>query len=554
MPTMPEYSVENVDHLGIVAGLCRQLGLEDKINRRIHPNGSERVVNTGQSVIALILNGLGYTQRRLYLTEQFFQNKPVDQLIGANLKASDLTGDTLGKALDDIADYGETRLFSEIATAMALEQNLLSGPFRMDTTSFSTQGAYKTDEGEGVITVTQGYSKDHRPDLNQVVLSLVMKGPAELPIHMNALDGNSSDKTSFGNSVEQVEALKNAIDSSTTSRWIADSALYTQQNLKKLSAVEWITRAPELLTEVKSIVEKPKGDYEWQVLDHGYSITPLSSNYAGVAQRWLLVFSEQSYVKEEKTLLKNVDKERHQADKQSWQLSCQNYGCQEDALAQADKVLKKLKYHKGSIEVLENKGYEKKGRPKPGDQQVIKGYTISITLKKDELAIQKALCKKGRFILATNILDESTLSNQKILEEYKQQQQPERGFRFIKNPEFLVNSIFLKSARRIQALLMIMTLTLFIYNLGQYLLRQRLVELDETVPNQKKKPTQTPTLRWIFELMQGIGLITITATPAGPKQRIYAKMTEVQQRIIRVFGDMVEDIYCLNQKSGILGF
>ena len=139
---------------------------------------------------------------------------------------------------------------------MALEKELLSGPYRIDTTSISTQGEYATDEGDGVVNITPGYSKDHRPDLNQVVLSVIMKGPAELPIHMNALDGNSSDKSSFLNSIEQVEALKKELNLKSTSRWIADSALYTKKNIGQLSQVEWVTRVPETLSEVKKIVEQ----------------------------------------------------------------------------------------------------------------------------------------------------------------------------------------------------------------------------------------------------------------------------------------------------------
>ena len=72
----------------------------------------------------------------------------------------------------------------------------------------------------------------------------------------------------------------------------------------------------------------------------------------------------------------------------------------------------------------------------------------------------------------------------------------------------------------IQALLMIMTLTLFIYNLGQYLVRQALAEGNESIPDQKKKPTQNPMLRWVFELMQGIGIILIVS-PDGKKVRFF---------------------------------
>ena len=549
MEVQPEYTLETVDHLGLVSSLCQEVGLAEKINRRIHPDGSERVVKTGQSIMALILNGLGYSQRRLYLTSQFFQGKPIDKLIDSELEADDLTESTLGKALDDIADYGETRLFSEVACEMALEKGLLAGPYRIDTTSISTQGEYATDEGDQVVNITPGYSKDHRPDLNQVVLSVIMKGPAELPIHMNALDGNSSDKSSFLNSIEQVEALKKELDLKNTSRWIADSALYTKRNIVQLSQVEWVTRVPETLSEVKKIVEQADNQWAWKDFGNGYRATALESTYGGISQRWLLVFSEQSYKREKETFLKKVEKEKHLAEKQAWHLSCQEFGCEDDARAQAMKLLDELKYHNAEISVEAEMGYATKGRPKSGEEQQIKCYRIKVSIRQSEESVSKGLNAKGRFILGTNILDKDILSDEQMLAEYKEQQQPERGFRFIKSPEFLVRSVYLKSARRIQALLMVMTLTLYIYNLGQYQIRQALAENNEHLPDQKKKPTQKPTLRWIFELMQGIGMITITVVD-GKMQRFFAKMTELQKKIINLFGESAQMMYELIPKSG----
>ncbi len=211
-----------------------------------------------------------------------------------------------------------------------------------------------------------------------------------------------------------------------------------------------------------------------------------------------------------------------------------------------------MKYHTLRFQVEPQMGYSSRGRPTADDEKVIKNYKLKLTISRDEEKISSALNTKGRFILATNILDESKLSDDEILSEYKEQQQPERGFRFIKNSEFLVKSVFLKTPSRIQVLLMIMTLTLYIYNLGQYLLRESLKENDEFLPDQKKQPTQRPTLRWVFELMQGIAMITITDI-AQKRKRFFAQITELQQKIIQLFGDSALKMYELNQENGTLG-
>ena len=70
----------------------KEIGLADKINRRLDEESKQgRVVKPGAVLVAMIFNGLGFTNRRLYLTRQFFEDKPIELLLGEGIKASDLT-------------------------------------------------------------------------------------------------------------------------------------------------------------------------------------------------------------------------------------------------------------------------------------------------------------------------------------------------------------------------------------------------------------------------------------------------------------------------------
>ncbi len=55
----------------------------------------------------------------------------------------------------------------------------------------------------------------------------------------------------------------------------------------------------------------------------------------------------------------------------------------------------------------------------------------------------------------------------------------------------MVNSFYVKMKRRIEALMMIMTLCLLVYNFAQYRVRKTLEETNETLPNQVGTPIQT---------------------------------------------------------------
>ncbi|MDP9381605.1 MAG: DUF4277 domain-containing protein, partial [Chloroflexota bacterium] len=65
------YSTERLDHLGIVAGVCREMGLSEWLDSQA--GQSERKVSIGTATMAMVLNGLGFSNRRLYLVPQFFQ-------------------------------------------------------------------------------------------------------------------------------------------------------------------------------------------------------------------------------------------------------------------------------------------------------------------------------------------------------------------------------------------------------------------------------------------------------------------------------------------------
>lgn len=114
---------------------------------------------------------------------------------------------------------------------------------------------------------------------------------------------------------------------------------------------------------------------------------------------------------------------------------------------------------------------------------------------------------QGMFVLATNELDADRLPAPEVLQEYKGQTHVERGFGFLKHPEFLASSLFLKKPERIMALLMIMTVCLMVYAALEYRIRQGLQQQGQTVLNQSGKPTDRPTARWIFHCFVGIHIL-----------------------------------------------
>jgi transposase len=303
----------------------------------------------------------------------------------------------------------------------------------------------------------------------------------------------------------------------------------------------WITRAPEKLKEVNTLVSTPEEDLTWIQLNNGYSYSATTSDYKGVKQRWLLFFSEAAYHRECKTLDKKIQLEDESQNKAWWHLNNRIFTCKDDAFNQAEMQKKSLKFHDLVFSIVEVKKHASKGRPKAGERPETVGYQIKFSLSLNEEKIFKMRSRKGRFVLATNQLDENILPNETVLSEYKAQSGTERGFKFIKDDRFQVDSVFLKTPERIDALMMVMTLCLMVYGVSEYELHQSLQEKEETIPSQTKKPTNKPSLQWVYFLFRVVNELRVKTN--NHVQTMVVNLDGVLRKIIKHFGKRANEIY-----------
>jgi len=530
-----------LDHLGLLASVIKEIGLVEKIDALLPIAKSMGAkVTMGERVAAMILNGLGFVNNRLYMFSEFLEKKPVDRLLGSHLKASYFTDDALGRCLDEIYEYGVTPLFSNLAFSIGVEQNLLGKSIHLDTTTLSVHGEYEK-ETEGP-RIAHGFSKDHRPDLKQMVVNLATTGKAGFPMWMEVHSGNASDKKILHESAQRIKNFCEQLKESPSFLYVADSAMY-ESCVKKAGDLLWLSRVPERSKVVKEFIQQEDDIYNWQELpEEGYRMHVEEKIVFGCKQRWILISSQKAYNREKKTLDKNIDKELTKATKELWHLHNKPFSCTSDAEKALAFYKKGLKYHIVSEESTSCVAtYIGRGRPKKGKLPKKKSYHITGKLALNEEKVRRLLLSKGRFILATNQLDKIVLPDEEILREYKNQQKTETGFRFIKNNTFQVSSVFLKKQTRIAALMMIMTLCLMVYSLAQHKLRTSLVRSGESIPDQLRKPTQKPSASWVFHLFYGIQVLQINRDIYS--QELITNLTPLLKQIIRHFGPHAQKTY-----------
>lgn len=510
----------------------------EAIDQVIEQDPKQRKVSISQAVKAMVLNGLGFVNQRLYLVPKFFENKPTQRLVGPGIAAEHLNDDCLGRALDALYETGVTPLFAQLSHQAAQRLGLAPRFGHLDSSSFHVDGQYNSEaEPEvGVVHITPGYSRDHRPELNQVMLNLIVEHQAGLPLLMEPLSGNSSDKTEFKRVIET--HLKQLQPVSAIEYLVADSAMYTQQTLQSLGERKWITRVPETLKEAKEAIATAASE-QLTELDAHHRYQLLNSSYAGIAQRWLLIESEAAQKRAMKTVSRQVKQGSAQELKAFDKLLGRHFACAADAEHALAAFQAHLKWTAvQGPEIMAVAPYHGPGRPAQGQAPNHFTYQIRGALATCLASREARITQKSRFILATNELDPEKLPPKDLLAAYKGQGRVERGFRFLKDPMFLASSLFLKSTHRVMALLMVMTLCLLVYAALEYRLRQALKAHDQSFPNQKGQPIQNPTVRWVFQCFVGIHLLIIHRA-----QALVLNLQEHHRLLLTLLGEHYEAFY-----------
>jgi transposase len=316
---MPKIDVQDIDHLGIIAGIIDEIGIVEIIDQElgIHP---QEKVSGGQVVKAMILNCMGFLTSPLYLFSQFFMGKATEHLIGAGVKAEYLNESRLGRVMDQLFEHGITLIFVKIANEMSKRFGVRAKRTHLDGTSMSVHGKYVTKVGEEsliedgsvkvleeslvkeesseaveaieeslveedcaepvAITITQGYSRDHRPDLKQFTIHLLTSEEEGIPLFMNVGDGNKGDQSAFP---EVIKAFQSEWKGEQPELYVMDAAFYSEANLKEFGdRIQWISRVPATIKAAKELTQSLLPEQFSADNDHkGYRFYVTSSTYAG---------------------------------------------------------------------------------------------------------------------------------------------------------------------------------------------------------------------------------------------------------------------------------
>jgi transposase len=496
-----------VHHWPIVRAFAERLGLRALINRLVP---TEREFEPGLMVLAMLVDTLS-GRSPLYHLESFFEGQDTEVLLGEAVEASVFNDDNAGATLDLLFRAGTQKIYSEVAVAAMRAFEVATDEVHFDTTSVSVYGDYDSSQAEGSpLKITHGYSKDKRPDLKQFVFSLLCTG-GNIPIIGRCEDGNASDKT-LNNTLLSAVAhhLKKRGIREQAFTYVADSALVTQANLQALEeGIGFITRLPATYAECERVIAAAVAANKWSALGR-IALTPPTQNRPGAHYRlWegkltlydksyraVVVHSSAHDQRRQKRLERELNASQQRLQRAQNSLQKQAFFCQADAEAAAAKARQsRTPYHFLEVEVEQRPQYAR-GRPKKDATKCVRAmhYGLVVQVLEDRPALERRREQAGCFVLLTNLPTdgERAYSAEQVLRSYKQQYAIEQNFGFLKD-EAIVNSIFLKTPARIEALGLILLLALLVWRLIEQQMRQHLEHTNDTVPGWDNKPTQRPT-------------------------------------------------------------
>jgi len=347
--TNADLQVYDLAHLGLVAGIMDRMKLVETVDHQVGPRPNEKV-STGVALKAAVLNALGFVSSPLYLFGHFFQGKPTELLLGPGV-TPDLLND----------DYWTTssRPGSRRSSWGSPRRPGRPSPLHVDATRFHVHGVYGSgEEGQTVdagdepraIRLTHGYSRDHRPDLQQWGMNRVCADSGGLPLLCAPGDGNRSDRAE---PVRLVGRYRESLNLGAVV--VLEGASYSRENLRALLEGEFPREA-------------------WTPLLPGYRGLAVEREYGGVRQRWLLVEGKER--EEEEGLRRRVARAEGEAEKALGRLLSQRFACEADARRALEEASGKLPYHRLVHLGVQERKRGRVGRPRKGEPPLAVGYRL----------------------------------------------------------------------------------------------------------------------------------------------------------------------------------
>lgn len=510
--------------LPVVAAFARRLGIASIVDRAA-PVRDIAYATHGQVIEALVANRLT-SPTPLVHVEDWATDWAVEEILGISPEV--LNDDRIGRALDAVAPHLEGIVGSIGAQAIATF-GVDVARIHWDMTSISLYGAYPSQDPDH-IEASFGHPKDRRPDLLQVQAGLAVSSDGGVPLWHHAYDGGASEVA------QVVPAMEALLKLAKERRFllIGDSKLVSYPNLAAMveAQVSFIAPASKsyvgadvlaacdldaaiLLDYVaERDVDKPAGERgTYRVLEDTMVMTGKKKTDPALFLRRVFVWSSARAGAAAHARQKKLDRARDDLERLGRGLGGRYYRTEQqvnDRIAVIARTRRVSAYLHTAV-----------GTDPTSSKPTLEWHF-------DRAAIDAEEATDGWYALLTNL--GADIDTAGVFFHYKGQEAPERRYHNFKGP-LAVAPLFLKSNRRIEALISVICLALLIFALAERAVRLALepaVKLPGLWAGRPAKPTG-----WlIFAALSHLRLVPASA--AGPAY--IPRPPPLQTRIFELLG------------------
>ena len=500
--------------LPVIAEFCRRLDIRGIVDRAC-PVRDVALATHGQVIEALVANRLT-SPRPLLHVEDWAREWAVAEVFGVEPDA--LNDDRVGRALDAVAPALGGIVGSVGVNAIA-SFGIDVSRIHWDMTSISLFGGYDSIEA-GFAEPSRGHPKDRRFDLKQVQTGLGVAGDGGIPIFHRAFDGRAGE-------INQVVGAMESLRTMCGQRRflvVGDSKLISFGNVASLTAARTTFIAPASkayvdadqlraadamdLVDVDYVAQRdrakePDTRGRYRVGEDTWAMSPpLSQAGEPIPLRRIFVWSSVAAGAAAKARANKLDRARDDLDSVVRGLGGRYYQTTEAVTARLAVIAAKRRVGEYLVATVGTDA----GKP-------------TLEWHFDRGALDHEAATDGWYCLLTN-LDPADADAAEVLVRYKGQEVVERRYGNFKGP-LAVAPMFLKSNRRIEALLSVICLALLIFCLVERQVR-RAIAPELTMTGFPGRPKARPTGRLIFDSLAWLPLIPATATgppvvPAPPE-------------------------------------
>jgi transposase len=524
------------------------------------PTHDARTKLSPVKALLVLLRNLLLSREPMYGIGEWAARHVADQLGLAPDDIQCLNDDRVGRALDSLFAADVPSLVLAVATHVVKEFDVRLDELHNDSTTVSFCGAYADASlprrvlGRPTLAITFGHSKDHRPDLKQILFILTVSEDGGVPLHFRAESGNVVDDQTHRDTWELLCQLTGRRDF----LYVADCKLATSANMAYLHQHQgrFVTVLPRTRAEDAAFRDLiVRGQVSWRPLwqktdDQGEILDcyAVSDQPATTAEGYRLVWYHSRRKAEQDAVRRSAQIER--ALKQLAALreklrSPRTRYRQEPKVAEAvSAILQSCEAAAWIVtevqpQTVESFRQDRRGRPGK-DTRYLKEVATRFDLGYhiDNAAVAADAASDGIFPLVSNAAD---LDELQLLHAYKRQPTIEKRFSQFKT-DFEVAPVYLKAVHRIQALLAVYFFALLVEALLERELRRAMQAKGiEALPLYPEgRACRWPTARRVIDVFEPVQRHTLTFGELSPEVMV-TELTRRQRRLLKLLGLSLRD-------------